>query len=132
MTGFLYFYILEEVSFSSSQISFLMPGSHIINRLGVARPILQTPLLLTDSLIIKSMIFCENIVNKPSLQNQKRYRTEILSEGLPPPTCHISCVTCHMLCVTSHLFNFFYWLPCLVSMNLFHFLPNVMKTLKKR
>ena len=27
----------------------------------------------------------------------------MLSEGSPPPTCHVSHVTCHVSCVTCHI-----------------------------
>ena len=56
-----------------------------------------------------TLMVCENIFknlyifNKPSFSNHKSYGAEILREGSPYHTCHVSGVTCHMSRVKCHL-----------------------------
>ena len=50
--------------------------------------------------------------------NHKTQRAEILREGSPPPTCHMSPVTYHMSCVTCHVSHVTYFIS---------FFSNVMK-----
>ena len=78
------------------------PNGHgydiIINRPGVTGPILQIPPLL-----INRVILCEYIFLTPSLPNHKSQGADVLREGSPPPTCHVSHVTCHLSHVNCHV-----------------------------
>ena len=48
-----------------------------------------------------------------SFPNRKSWRAEILREGSPPPTCHMSCVTCHASHVIRHVSHVgFHWRVC--------------------
>ena len=93
---------------------------NIINRSGVARVVLQTPIYL---------IYSSSDPFPPNLQNTwktVRARKQKLLENVQPRpcvTCHVSCVTCHMSHVICHMscvkcffffFFFFYKMVALV------------------
>ena len=78
----------------------------IFNKPGEAGAVLQTPLSFIHSLtqlVSQSVILCENIFKTPLIPNRESYGAEILREGSPSPTCHVSCVTCHMSHVMCHM-----------------------------
>ena len=51
------------------------------------------------------------IFRTPSLPNRKSKGADILREGAPPPTCHVSHVTCHVSCIMCHVS----WVACHLS-----------------
>ena len=54
-----------------------------------------------SDLLTHSVMVCGNIFNKPSFPNHKSKRADILREGSPSHSCHVSGVTCHMSHITS-------------------------------
>ena len=108
ITFFLLFYSFDKLVELVREGSILTgPTPSVSKRPGVAGDVIQTPLLLIKS-VSQQIILCENIFKTSSLRNSKSWGADILIEGSPPTTCHVSCVTCHLSCVICHMSHVFH------------------------
>ena len=75
----------------------------VINRLGVAGAVLQTPLSFIHYFIHYLSHPLGKYLQQTFTQKSSELKVEIGREGSLPPTCKMSCVTCHVSLVMCHM-----------------------------